>query len=98
AEVARDDIVRFMYAVAEGETAGKVKTKARGLARVRGGKGTASRTVGLLGAIFTYAVRHRMRPDNPVHGVMRFADGRRERRLNDDEYGMLGAALRQAVA
>jgi integrase len=68
------------------------------LARVRGGRGTASRTVGLLGAIFTYAVRHRMRSDNPVHGVMRFADGRRERRLSDDEYATLGAALRQGEA
>ena len=45
------------------------RAKPRGLAHVRGGKGTASRTVGLLGAIFTYAVRHRMRLDNPAHGV-----------------------------
>src|SRR5712691_4773716 len=85
AAVDRADIERFMYAVAEGETAAKIKTKKRGLARVRGGKGTATRTVGLLGAIFTYAERHRMRPNNPVRGVMRFADGRRERRLSDDE-------------
>jgi integrase len=98
AAVAREDIERFMYAVAEGDTAARVKTKARGLARVRGGKGTASRTVGLVGAIFTYAVRHRMRPDNPVHGVMRFADGRRERRLSDDEYAAFGEGLRQAEA
>jgi integrase len=98
AGVDRDDIERFMHAVAEGETAARVKTKARGLARVRGGKGTATRTVGLLGAIFTYAVRRRMRADNPVHGVMRFADGRRERRLSDDEYAALGAALRQGEA
>jgi integrase len=68
------------------------------LANVRGGRGTASRTVGLLGAIFTYAVRHRMRADNPAHGVMRFADGRRERRLSDDEYKVLGDALRKAEA
>jgi integrase len=95
AAVDRSDIERFMHAVAEGETRAKIKTKTRGLARVRGGKGTASRTVGLLGAIFTYAARHRMRTDNPVHGVMRFADGRRERRLTDDEYAALGAALRQ---
>jgi integrase len=98
AAVTREDVERFMHAVAEGETADRIKTKARGLARVSGGKGTASRTVGLLGAIFSYAVRHRMRSDNPVRGVMRFADGRRERRLSDDEYCQLGAALRQAEA
>jgi integrase len=46
--------------------------------------------------IFTYAVRHRMRPDNPVRGVMRFADGKRERRLTDDEYKSLGDALVKA--
>jgi integrase len=87
-----------MHAVAEGETAARIKTKKRGLARVRGGKGTASRTVGLLGAIFTYAQRHRLRVDNPVHGVMRFADRRRERRVSDDEYAALGAALHRGEA
>ncbi len=82
-----------MHDVADGKTAGRTKTgKKRGLANVRGGKGTASRTVGLLGSIFSYAMRHRMRPDNPVRGVTRFADGRRERRLSDAEYKMLGTA------
>jgi integrase len=99
AAVTREDVDGFMHAVAEGKTAGKTKTaKKRGLAHVRGGKGTASRTVGLLGAIFSYAVRHRMRPDNPAHGVMRFADGKRLRRLTDDEYAALGEALRQSEA
>jgi integrase len=93
--VTRADIERFMHAVAEGKSAARVKTKRRGLARVRGGRGTATRAVGLLGAIFTYAVRKGLRPDNPVHGVIRFADGRRERRLTDDEYAALGAALRR---
>jgi integrase len=96
AAVTREDVDGFMHAVAEGRTAGRTKTKKRGLARVRGGKGTASRTVGLLGSIFSYAVRHQMRADNPVRGVMRFADGRRERRLSDDEYKILGRALRKA--
>ncbi len=98
AAVDRGDVERFMHAVAEGETAATLKTRKRGVARVRGGKGTASRTVGLLGAIFTYAIRRRVRADNPVHGVLRFADGRRERRLNDDEYAALGQALRDAEA
>jgi integrase len=99
AAVTREDIEAFMHAVAEGKTAARAKTgKKRGLSNVRGGMGTASRTVGLLGAIFTYAVRHRMRADNPVHGVLRPADGKRERRLSDDDYGALGTALRLAEA
>jgi integrase len=98
AAVTREDIERFMHAVAEGKSAALIKTKRRGLARVRGGRATATRAVGLLGAIFTYAVRRRLRPDNPVHGVIRFADGHRERRLSDEEYSVLGTALRQAEA
>jgi len=98
AAVTRADIERFMHAVAEGKSAARVKTKRRGLARVRGGRGTATRAVGLLGAIFTYALRRGLRADNPVHGVIRFADGRRDRRLTDDEYAALGGALRQGEA
>jgi integrase len=96
--VTREDIECFMHDVANGKTAGRTKTlKKRGLAYVRGGRGTASRTVGLLGAIFTYAERHRMRADNPVRGIIRFADGKRERRLSDREYRDLGIALKKAA-
>jgi integrase len=94
--VTREDVEVFMHDVAAGKTASRTKTKPRGLARVLGGRGTATRTIGLLGAIFAYAVRHRMRADNPVHGVTRFADGKRQRRLSDDEYKAFGDALRQA--
>jgi integrase len=95
--VTRNDVEAFMHAVAEGKTTKNTKTKPRGVARVRGGRGAASRTVGLLGAIFGYATKHGMRGDNPVRGVVRFADGKRERRLADEEYRMLGDALRQAA-
>jgi len=98
AAVTTADIDGFLHDVAAGKTAARIKTKARGVARVRGGRGTASRTVGLLGAIFTYAQRHGMRPDNPVRGVMRFADGQRTRRLSDSEYAAFGRALRSARA
>ena len=99
AAVRPEDIERFMHAVAEGETATRTKTsKKRGLANVRGGRGTSSRTVGLLGAIFTYAVRKRLRSDNPVRGVIRFADGKRERRLSDAEYKALGDAIQTGEA
>lgn len=99
ASVTRSDVDAFMQDVAEGKTATKAKSgKPRGVAHVRGGKGTATRTVGLLGSIFTYAVRHRMRSDNPVRGVERVADEQRTRRLSDDEYSALGALLRQGDA
>ncbi len=49
-EIASTDIERFMRDVAKGKTAADVKTKKRGRAIVEGGKGTASRTVGLLAA------------------------------------------------
>jgi integrase len=98
AGVTRADVEKFMHAVAEGRTVARARTaKKRGLSIVRGGVGAASRTVGLLGAIFSYAVRKDLRPDNPVRGVQRPADGRRERRLTDDEYAVLGAALRRAA-
>ena len=37
-----------------------------------------------------------MRTDNPVHGVTRPVDGRRDRRLSEAEYATFGKALRQA--
>jgi integrase len=60
------------------------------------GKSGASRTVGLLGAIFHWGVKHKMRPDNPCRGVERFADKVRKRRLTDAEYAAIGAAIRKA--
>jgi integrase len=99
AAVSREDVRRFMHAVADGKTAGKTKSvKKHGLANVRGGRGTASRTVGLLGAIFAFGVEKGIRPDNPVRGVVRFADGKRERRLSNDEYAALGEALRASAS
>src|SRR4051794_16818825 len=43
AAVDRSDIEHFMHSVAEGKTAGQIKTGRFGLARVTGGKGTATR-------------------------------------------------------
>jgi integrase len=95
AAVTRHDVERFLHDIAEGKTNARIRTKTRGLARVTGGKTAANRSVGLLGGMFTYAVRHGLRPENPVHGLQRFEDAKRERRLTYEEYATLGAALRK---
>ena len=94
------DVKAFMSAVAAGKTAtpkGGVKTdKLRGKAIVTGGKGTARRTVGLMGGLFSFAVEHGHMPQNPVRGIKRGADGKREFRLDPEEYRALGRALSDA--
>jgi len=47
----------------------------------------------MLGAIFEFAVRQGIVEHNPCRGVVRPADGRRDRRLDDAEYAALGRAL-----
>jgi integrase len=98
AAVSRRDIERFQDAVAEGKTAARVKTGKHGLARVTGGIGTATRTMALLGVIFSYAVKRGLRPDNPVHGVETHAYAQRQRRASDAEYAALGTTLRTMPA
>ena len=97
-EVSGADIERFMRDVAKGKTAVDIKTKMRGRAIVQGGKGTASRTVGLLGGIFTFAVRRKFRTDNPVRGVKRYVDNKGQRFLSAQELASLGDALRKFEA
>lgn len=92
--VTSKDIQKFLRAVAAGKTAKREKGDApRVLHNVRGGKGAASRTVGLLGAIFEFAVKEGIRSDNPVRGVTRYADKKKKRRLSDEEYAAFGKAL-----
>ena len=55
--------------------------------------GSAKRVVGLLGAIFSFAVKRKMRDTNPATGVEKPADVKRMRRLSNDEYAQLWSAL-----
>jgi integrase len=89
------DIEHFLVDVASGKTrtdAGETGHRNP----VRGGKGVATRTTATLGAIFTFARRQGMRPDNPVHGVAKYANNPKERFLTTDELERLGAAIREA--
>ncbi len=73
-----------------------LKDEIAGKTIVRGGIGAASRTVGLLSGILTYAVEAGIIETNPAHGVRRPKDNVRTRRLNDTEYQQLGSILRAA--
>jgi integrase len=92
------DAGRFQRDVISGKSAVDVKTKTRGRAIVTGGKGTAARTMGLLGGIFSYAVGEGYRPDNPIKGIVRPKDGTREWRMDDAAYRRLGKCLAAAEA
>ena len=87
------DIEQFMRDIADGKTAADVKTGTHGRAIVEGGKGTATRTIGLLGGIFSFAVDRAILTENPVRGVKRFKDKRVERFLSEDELSRLGSAI-----
>jgi integrase len=95
-EVTQVDINRFIRDVTVGKTARVVKTGKRGKAVVEGGAGTAARTAGLLGGIFSFAISEGIRTDNPVRGTTRQADRKRKRRLTPAEFRILGKALKAA--
>jgi integrase len=90
------DAGKFQRDIIAGKSAADVKTKLRGRAIVTGGKGTAARTMGLLGGIFSFAVSEGFRPDNPVKGIVRPKDQTREWRLDDAGYRQLGKCLAAA--
>ncbi len=95
-EIARKDVEAFQNKVAEGETAIDVRTGPRGRARVTGGRGTATKAVNLLSAIYSYAVKKEWTDNNPCIGVEKPADAVRSRFLTAEEYRKLGDGLREA--
>lgn len=97
-EITRADVERFMRDVAAGKTASDEKAKALGRAIVEGGKGAATRTVGLLGGIMSFAVARELRADNPVRGVKRYPDQKGETFLSAAQLGRIGVALADAEA
>lgn len=71
-------------------------TRKRADPAAKGGKGTATRTLGLLGAIFAFAAREGVRADNPARGVTKFKDNQSQRFLAPDELARLTNALKAA--
>lgn len=93
-DLTRADATKLLKDVMAGKTRANVKTdKLRGKAIVRGGAGTASRTLGLFGAILTYAINAGIIDSNPAHGIRKPKDQVRQRRLTEAEYRTLGQML-----
>lgn len=97
-QLTKADVTAMMKDIMSGRTRRNVKTgKLRGRSIVRGGPGTANRTVGLLGGILTYAKDELgIIAINPAHGIRKPKDAVRTRRLNEEEYRKLGLMLRKA--
>jgi integrase len=95
-DITRGDVMKVLQDIANGNTKLDEKTKRRGRSIVDGGKGTASRTVGLLGAIFTYAIACEIVEINPCRGIKRFPDRKCMRFLSQQEIVRLGIALKKA--
>ena len=97
-DVTKAILTKVMRDIMAGKTRAFIKTnKLRGRANVRGGPGTAARTLGLIGGILTYAVDLGVVDSNPAHGIKRPKDNVRSRRLNDGEYRILGRMLNTAA-
>ncbi|WP_413991179.1 tyrosine-type recombinase/integrase [Labrys okinawensis] len=96
-DLTKTDVNKMLKDIMAGKTRVSVKTdKLRGKAIVRGGAGTAARTVGLLGGILTYAIEAGIISTNPAHGLRKPKDAVRTRRLSEAEYRTLGDMLRKA--
>jgi len=90
------DVRGFMRDVIAGKSAADVRTKKRGRAIVRGGRGTAARTLGLLGGILGYAIEAGYRTENPVRGITRPKDARRHVTIDVAGYRSLGELIDSA--
>ena len=95
AEISRRDMEKVFRDIRDGRTAMDAPSgKKHGRIRVTGGEGTARRTLGLAGALFTFAVKEELTPANPCHGIEKGRDGIREAIVEDAAaYGRLFSAL-----
>lgn len=96
-DLTKADVTKMMNDVIAGKTRAVRKTgKKRGVSVLRGGRGTASKCVGLTGSMLTYAISMGIIEHNVAHGIRKPKDQVRDRRLNEGEYRVLGKMLRRA--
>lgn len=101
-DISTADIERFKLAIRDGKTASADQDAHRknpkGGSVVKGGEYVANRCLALLSKMFSLAERWELRDknSNPVQGVERYKENRRERFLSSDELIRLADALTEA--
>lgn len=94
----KGDIQRVRTQIATGESKAKRRGRKRGLIKVTGGEGTATRTIRLFSSILSYAVDAGMIERNPALGIKLAPSGQRHRYLSPQELKRLGEVLDQPAA
>lgn len=89
----KGDIQRLRTQIATGESKTKRKGRKRGLIKVIGGDGTATRTIRLFSSILSYAVDTGVIERNPALGIKLAPGGQRHRYLSPEELRRLGEVL-----
>ncbi|MEM8850876.1 MAG: site-specific integrase [Pseudomonadota bacterium] len=96
-DLTKANVTKMMNDIVSGKTKAVRKTaNKRGKSILRGGRGTASRCVGLVGSILSYAISMGVIEQNVAHGIRKPKDRVRDRRLSSSEYKTLGELLAKA--
>src|SRR5207237_5683718 len=93
ASLTQADVARFQADVAAGKNTADMRTKKRGRAIVSGGKGTAARSLAVLGAMLQFAVGRGLLPANPAKGVQLLKQTKRERFLSTADLARLADTM-----
>jgi integrase len=91
----KEDVEKFQADVAAGRSKADIKTGKRGRAIVKGGRGTAARSLAVLGAMLAWAAdpKRNLIPSNPAKGVPLLEGQPKERFLSETEVAHLGDTL-----
>jgi integrase len=87
------DIAKFQADVAAGKNKADIKTRKRGRAIVEGGRGTAARSLAVLGAMLQFAAGRKLIAANPAKGVRLLKGEKKERFLTEAEVARLADTL-----
>jgi integrase len=92
-DLKKSDVARMLKDITDGLTAGDFKTRRQGLARVRGGAGSAGRVLTTLRAMLNWAIAQDILVINPARGLSLPKAPPMERFLSEEEATHLFATL-----